>query len=77
MPPVTITTLTPNAVQQSLQSNGLAALGLTTFSLSPRWGDTTPIAGDYDNNTLTLTITGLMRAPFLALRRSPPHFRQH
>ena len=70
MPPVTITTLTPNAVQQSLQSNGLAALGLTTFSLSPRWGDTTPIAGDYDNNTLTLTITGLMRAPFLSIREN-------
>src|SRR6185295_1328184 len=65
-----ITTLTPNAVQQSLQNNGLAALGLTTVALGTRWADTTPAAGDYQPDALTLTITGDVRAPFLGIREN-------
>lgn len=67
---MTMPVLTPNAVQQSLQSNGLTALGLTTISLSPRWADTTPTATDYDSTALTLTITGDVRAPFLGIREN-------
>ncbi len=63
-----ITTLTPAAVQQNLQNNGLGALGLTTVRLSPRWANTTPAGGDYDSAALTLTITGDIRAPFLGIR---------
>ncbi len=67
---MTMPVLTPNAVQQSLQSNGLTALGLTTISLSPRWADATPSAGDYDSSALTLTIAGDVRAPFLGIREN-------
>jgi hypothetical protein len=68
MPP--ITTLTPNAVQQSLQNNGLAALGLTTVAFGARWADATPGAGDYNSSALTLNIAGLVRAPFLGIREN-------
>src|SRR5882672_2562538 len=70
MATIPITTLTPNEVQQSLQNNGLAALGLTTVALSTRWADVTPGAGDYDRNALTLNIAGLVRAPFLGIREN-------
>ena len=67
MNPITITTLTPAAVGQNLQSDGLDALGLATLSLSTRWSDTTPLIGDYDSTNLTLNITAL-RAPFRGIR---------
>jgi hypothetical protein len=73
MATIPITTLTPNEVQQSLQNNGLAALGLTTVALSTRWADVTPGAGDYDSNALTLNIAGLVRAPFLGIRENAFH----
>lgn len=63
-------TLTPNAVQQSLQNNGLAALGLTTVALGTRWADVTPGAGDFDSAALTLGIAGTVRAPFLGIREN-------
>ena len=63
-------TLTPNAVQQSLQNNGLAALGLTTVALGTRWADATPGAGDFDSAALTLAIAGTVRAPFLGIREN-------
>ena len=62
-----ITTLTPQAAQQRLQSDGLGTLGLTTVRLSPRWADITPGAGDYDATALTLNIAGTLRAPFLGI----------
>ena len=65
-----ITTLTPNAAQQSLQSNGLAALGLTTVALGTRWADVTPGVGDYDSSGLTLNVAGQLRAPFLGIREN-------
>ena len=65
-----IATLTPNAVQQSLQNNGLAALGLTTVALGTRWADVTPNAGDFDSAALTLSIAGTVRAPFLGIREN-------
>lgn len=58
-----ITTLTPQSVQQSLQSDGLDTLGLTTLSLSPRWADTTVSAADYDATALTLNLASV-RLPF-------------
>jgi hypothetical protein len=70
MPPITITTLTPQAVQQSLQNNGLAALGLTTVALGTRWCDASPAAGDYNQDTMLLNIAGLVRAPFLGIREN-------
>src|SRR3954454_22016309 len=70
MATIPITTLTTNAVQQSLQNNGLAALGLTTVALGTRWADATPAAGDYNANALTLNIAGLVRAPFLGIREN-------
>src|SRR5262245_23386191 len=69
MPPLQIATLTPAAVQQSLQNNGLAALGLTTVSLTTRWADNTPGINDYDTDALTLNI-GQVRAPFLGIREN-------
>ena len=45
-------TLTPNAVQQSLLNNGLAALGLTTVAFGTRWADATPGAGDAADRAL-------------------------
>ncbi|VVP24893.1 hypothetical protein PS862_04049 [Pseudomonas fluorescens] len=63
-------TLTPNAVQQSLQNNGLAALGLTTVALGTRWADVTPGSGDFDSIALTLAIAGTVRAPFLGIREN-------
>jgi len=65
-----ITTLTPNAIRQSLQNNGLAALGLTTVALGTRWADASPNAGDYNQGALTLAIGGLVRAPFLGIREN-------
>jgi hypothetical protein len=62
-----ITTLTPQAAQQRLQSDGLGTLGLTAVRLSPRWADVTPGAGDYDAAALTLNIAGTLRAPFLGI----------
>jgi len=69
---VPITTLTPNQVQQSLQNNGLAALGLTTVSLNPRWSDRTPKPNDYDADRMTLAIAApaLIFAPFLGVREN-------
>ncbi len=63
-------TLTPNAVQQSLQNNGLAALGLTTVALGTRWADTTPGAGDFNSAALTLNFASTVRAPFLGIREN-------
>jgi hypothetical protein len=65
-----ITTLTPNQVQQSLQNNGLAALGLTTVALNPRWADVTPNLNDYDADQMTLAIAGTVRVPFLGVREN-------
>jgi hypothetical protein len=65
--PLTITTLTPSDLQQSLQSNGLDALGLTTLALSTRWADATPSANDYDAAELTLNVSAL-RAPWRGIR---------
>jgi hypothetical protein len=62
-----ITTLTPQAAQQRLQSDGLATLGLTTVRLSPRWADTTPADADYDRSQLTLNLSPNLRAPFLGI----------
>jgi|GEM_PF-1194377 len=67
MDPIPITTLTPAAVQQNLQSDGLDTLGLTTLSLSPLWGDTTPAGGDYDATNLALNIS-VLHAPFRGIR---------
>jgi hypothetical protein len=67
---VPITTLTPNQVQQSLQNNGLAALGLTTVSLNTRWADVTPNPIDYQADQMTLAIAGTVRAPFLGIREN-------
>ena len=69
MPPLQIATLTPAAVQQSLQNNGLAALGLTTVALTTRWADATPAANAYDSSALTLNV-GQVRAPFLGIREN-------
>lgn len=70
MATIPITVLTPNAVQQSLQNNGLAALGLTTVSLNTRWADATPAVGDYSDANMTLSIAGTVRAPFLGIREN-------
>lgn len=70
MATTTITTLTPNAVQQSLRNNGLAALGLTTVALGSRWSDASPNLGDYDSNALTLNLAVNIRAPFLGIREN-------
>jgi hypothetical protein len=64
---IPITTLTPAAAQQNLQSDGLDALGLTTLSLSTRWASGVVGAGDYDATNLTLNIASL-RAPFRGIR---------
>ncbi len=64
MPPTSITTLTPSAVQQNLQNNGLDALGLGGVSLSTRWDTSAPT---YDANALTLNVTAL-HAPFRGIR---------
>jgi hypothetical protein len=58
-----ITTLTPAAIQQNLQADGLDTLGLTTFSVSPRWADAAVSAGDYDSAALTLNLPAV-RLPF-------------
>lgn len=60
-----IYTLTPGAAQQSLQINGLDALGLTTLALSPHWGSA-PLGG-YDADALTLAAPPVLRAPFRGL----------
>ncbi len=70
MATTTITTLTPNAVQQSLRNNGLAALGLTTVALGSRWADASPAASDYDSSALTLNLSVNIRAPFLGIREN-------
>src|SRR5262252_1367548 len=70
MPPLQLATLTPQAVQQSLQNNGLTALGLTTVSLTTRWSDATPAANAYDSNALTLDLGQVVRAPFLGVREN-------
>lgn len=67
---VPITTLTSNQVQQSLQNNGLAALGLTTVSLNRRWANTTPSSGDYQADQMTLAIASPLYAPFLGIREN-------
>lgn len=64
MPPTSITTLTPSAVQHNLQNNGLDALGLGGVSLSTRWDTSAPT---YDANALTLNVTAL-HAPFRGIR---------
>jgi hypothetical protein len=58
-----ITTLTPSAIQQNLQADGLDTLGLTTFSVSPRWADAAVSIGDYDATALTLNIPAV-RLPY-------------
>ena len=70
MATIPITTLTPNNVQQSLQNNGLAALGLTTVALNTRWATATPAQVDYSDTGLTLNITGQIQAPFLGIREN-------
>src|SRR5512143_2704574 len=65
-----ITTLTPNNVQQSLQNNGLAALGLTTVALNTRWATATPVQADFSDAALTLNIAGQIQAPFLGIREN-------
>jgi hypothetical protein len=65
-----ITTLTPNQVQQSLQNNGLASLGLTTVSLNPRWANATPNVSDYNADQMTLNLAGTIFTPFLGLREN-------
>lgn len=67
MNPITLTTLTPAAAQQNLQSDGLDSLGLATVSLSTRWSNTTPSGGDYNPTSLTLNLTTI-RAPFRGIR---------
>jgi len=67
---VPITTLTSNQVQQSLQNNGLEALGLTTVSLNRRWANTTPSSGDYQADQMTLAIASPLYAPFLGIREN-------
>ncbi len=62
-PSFPITTITPASIQQTLTSDKLDTLGLTTLALSTRWADTTPVAGDYDGTALTLAI-GALRAPW-------------
>src|SRR5687768_14442422 len=69
-PNMTMPVLTPNAVQQSLQNNGLAALGFTTVALGTRWADATPATTDFDAAALTLTIAGTVRAPFTGIREN-------
>lgn len=68
--PLQIATLTPNAVQQSLQNNGLAALGLTTVALGTRWADADPALADYDSAALSLDLAAGIRAPFLGIREN-------
>jgi hypothetical protein len=63
-----ITTFTPAAAQQNLQSDGLEAMGLTTVLLGTGLSTTTPAGGDYNPATLTLNVTGQIRAPFRAIR---------
>jgi len=58
-----ITTLTPQAIQQNLQADGLDTLGLTTLSVSPRWSDAAISIGDYDSTALTLNIPAV-RLPY-------------
>ena len=67
---MTMPVLTPNAVQQSLQTNGLAALGFTSVALGTRWADVTPASGDFDPAALTLNIAGVVRAPFTGIREN-------
>ena len=58
-----ITTLTPQAIQQNLQADGLDTLGLTTVSVSPRWADAAVSIGDYDSTALTLNLPAI-RLPY-------------
>ncbi len=67
MIPIAITTLTPAAVQQDLQSDGLNSLGLATLCLATRWSDSTPSGGDYDATNLTLNLSTI-HAPFRGIR---------
>lgn len=64
-----ITTLTPQAIQQSLQNDGLTGLGLTNLSLSPAWASAQVGAGDYSQDQMTLNIATAVQAPFLGIRR--------
>lgn len=60
-----IVTLTQNAAGQYLQNDGLDTLGLTTVALSPRWGNASPVLGDFSDAELTLTLPmNGVRAPF-------------
>ncbi len=63
-----ITTFTPNAAQQELQSDGLQTLGLTAVTLGPRWSSGAVQSGDYDPNALTLNITNGIRSPWKGIR---------
>ncbi len=70
MTSINLANLTPQAIQQSLQDNGLAALGLTTVALSPRWSDVTPSAADYNATAMTVLFSSNLRAPFLGIRQN-------
>ncbi|HHJ21197.1 MAG TPA: hypothetical protein ENJ84_15435 [Gammaproteobacteria bacterium] len=67
---VTLTRLTPASAQQSLQDEGIKALGLTAPQLSPVWSNTTPTADNYDNIQLTLNFGSPVQAPFLGILHS-------
>lgn len=58
---VQVFTLTPAAAAQSLQDQGLDALGLTALRLWPSWGTANPA---YDNSALRLNPSGSALAPF-------------
>lgn len=64
---VSQTVLSPILVANDLQTHGLDSFGLTVPNLSPVWAGSTPVAGDYDANALTLRLNGL-KAPFRAVR---------
>src|SRR5215470_17063647 len=58
--------LTPQAIQQNLQNDGLTALGLTSLALSPRWGGgANATFQNYSDSDLTIDVAnGDLRAPF-------------
>ena len=60
IPPQTV--LTANDAANELRSEGLDALGLTVPTLSPAWATATPGGGSYDEDTLSLTVTGVRAA---------------
>lgn len=61
---VTVFTLTPAAAAQSLQDNGLDALGLTAPRLAAAWGTANP---GFDAAGLRLTPSGSARAPWFGV----------